>query len=54
MPCSEYRVETLAPPYVHQDRPTLAEVPDRIFYGKPFQVSVELPSGTKLKDVKGE
>ena len=39
---------------MEQERPTLADVPDRMHYGKPFQVSVELPVGTKLKDVKSE
>ena len=49
---SEYRVETLVPSYMEQERPTLADVPDRMHYGKPFQVSVELPAGTKLEEVK--
>lgn len=51
---SEYRVETLAPPYMEGERPKLAEIPDRIDYGEPFQVSVELPAGTKLEDMKSE
>ncbi|KAI0344362.1 hypothetical protein BDW22DRAFT_1355743 [Trametopsis cervina] len=44
---SEFRVETLDPPYMFVDRPKWGAVPDKIAFGKTITVPVTIPSNLK-------
>ncbi|KAG8688114.1 hypothetical protein FRC09_013100 [Ceratobasidium sp. 395] len=44
---TEYRVEWLRPDYMNAPRPRYSRLPDRILFGKTFQLEVELPKGTR-------
>ncbi|KAG9109346.1 hypothetical protein FRC07_008328, partial [Ceratobasidium sp. 392] len=48
---TEYRVEWLRPDYMQMARPTYYGLPDRILFGKTFQLNVDLPQGTKAVKV---
>jgi hypothetical protein len=50
---SEFRVETLDPPFMQMQRPTLGALPDKIAFGKTVTVKVTVPAGLAAKSVQG-
>ncbi|KAJ7485306.1 glyoxal oxidase N-terminus-domain-containing protein [Mycena latifolia] len=49
---SEFRVETLDPPFMQMARPTLSNVPTKIAFNKKFTVGVSIPSGVSTSSIK--
>ncbi|KAJ6605189.1 glyoxal oxidase N-terminus-domain-containing protein [Mycena vulgaris] len=49
---SEFRVETLDPPFMQMARPTLSNVPSKIPFNHKFTVSVSIPAGVSTSSIK--
>ncbi|KAJ7683039.1 glyoxal oxidase precursor [Mycena rosella] len=49
---SEFRVETLDPPFMQMARPTLINVPAKIPFNQKFTVRVTIPSGVSTSSIK--
>jgi hypothetical protein len=53
MPCSEYRVEYLNPPYMSVARPKIIGAPAKILYNTQFAVNVTIPANLEATNIKG-
>ena len=53
---TEYRVERFQPPYMNAERPVIARIPDNVYYGQPFEMDVNVPSGMNATEptIRGE
>ncbi|KAJ6514702.1 glyoxal oxidase precursor [Mycena vulgaris] len=49
---SEFRVETLNPPFMQMARPTLSNVPSKIPFNHKFTVGVSIPAGVSTSSIK--
>ncbi|KAJ6595819.1 glyoxal oxidase N-terminus-domain-containing protein [Mycena vulgaris] len=49
---SEFRVETLDPPFMQMARPTLSSVPAKISFNHKFTVKVSIPPGVSTSSIK--
>ena len=51
---SEFRVETLDPPFMFRSRPTLSGVPEKLAFGKSFTVNVTVPGDLDTSKLQGK
>jgi len=49
---SEFRVETLDPPFMQMARPTLSSVPAKIAFNQKFTVGIDVPAGVSTSSIK--
>ncbi|KAJ3555853.1 hypothetical protein NM688_g2347 [Phlebia brevispora] len=49
---SEFRVETLDPPFIFVERPSINSVPEKIGFGETFTVPVTIPSNLKTSNIQ--
>ncbi|KAJ6588898.1 glyoxal oxidase precursor [Mycena capillaripes] len=49
---SEFRVETLEPPFMSMARPTLSSVPSKILFNQKFTVGINIPAGVSTSSIK--
>ncbi|CAK5274645.1 unnamed protein product [Mycena citricolor] len=49
---SEFRIETLDPPYMMMDRPILSSVPSKIQYNHHFKIHLSIPAGVSTSSIK--
>lgn len=50
---TEFRVETLNPPFMFVPRPTMINAPSQIRFGQRFTVSVNIPANLNTQNLKG-
>ena len=51
---SEFRLETLNPPFMFTERPSIKSVPDKIGFGQQFSVPVTVPANLRATNVQGK
>jgi hypothetical protein len=51
---SEFRVETLDPPFMFMERPTIDSMPTKLGFGKTFTVPITIPSSLQTSKVQGK
>lgn len=49
---SEFRVETLDPPFMFVERPKILDIPDKVPFGQSITVPISLPSSLSNPDAK--
>ncbi|EIN08242.1 glyoxal oxidase precursor [Punctularia strigosozonata HHB-11173 SS5] len=49
---SELRVETLDPPFMFVERPTIESIPSKLAFGKKFTVPITIPSNLKASNIQ--
>ncbi|KDQ24168.1 hypothetical protein PLEOSDRAFT_1086454 [Pleurotus ostreatus PC15] len=49
---SEFRVETLDPPFMNAERPKLVSVPKKLAFGQKVSVPISIPRGLRTQDIK--
>ncbi|KAF4586520.1 hypothetical protein EYR38_010799 [Pleurotus pulmonarius] len=49
---SEFRVETLDPPFMNAERPKLVSVPKKLAFGQKVSVPISIPRGLRARDIK--
>ncbi|KAJ7823986.1 glyoxal oxidase N-terminus-domain-containing protein [Mycena olivaceomarginata] len=49
---SEFRVQTLDPPFFNQARPTLTNVPSKIAFNQRFTIGIDIPAGVSPSSIK--
>ncbi|KAJ7892811.1 glyoxal oxidase N-terminus-domain-containing protein [Mycena olivaceomarginata] len=49
---SEFRVQTLDPPFFNQARPTLSNVPSKIAFNQRFTIGIDIPAGVSPSSIK--
>jgi len=49
---SEFRVETLDPPFMSMARPTLSNVPSKIAFNQRFTIGIDIPAGVSTSSIK--
>ena len=47
---SEFRVETLDPPFMFVDRPKILDIPEKLAFGQTFTVPISLPASLSSPD----
>lgn len=50
---SEFRVETLDPPFMFVPRPRILNAPTKIGFGKRFTVPVSIPNNLQARKIQG-
>lgn len=53
---TEYRLERFQPPYMNAERPVISQLPNNVYYAQPFEMEVNIPSGTSGAEptIRGE
>jgi hypothetical protein len=51
---SEFRVETLDPPFMFVERPTVGKLPSKIPFGKSVTVPVKIPQNLQASNIQGK
>jgi hypothetical protein len=49
---SEFRVETLDPPFMELPRPTLSNVPSKIAFNQKFTIGIDIPAGVSTSSIQ--
>jgi hypothetical protein len=49
---SEFRVQTLDPPFMSMARPTLIDVPSQINFNSRFTIGIDIPAGVSTSSIK--
>jgi hypothetical protein len=49
---SEFRVETLDPPFMFVERPSIQSIPSKIAFGKTFTVPITVPSNLQASSIQ--
>jgi hypothetical protein len=49
---SEFRVQTLDPPFMSMARPTLTDVPSQINFNSRFTIGIDIPAGVSTSSIK--
>ncbi|KAJ6487983.1 glyoxal oxidase N-terminus-domain-containing protein [Mycena sanguinolenta] len=49
---SEFRVQTLDPPFMQMARPTLTNVPSKIAFNSKFTIDINIPAGLSTSSIK--
>ncbi|KAJ7266995.1 glyoxal oxidase precursor [Mycena haematopus] len=49
---SEFRVQTLDPPFMQMARPTLSDVPSKIAFNQRFTIGIDIPAGVSTSSIK--
>lgn len=47
---TEYRLERFQPPYMKVERPVIRRLPHNVYYAQPFEMDVDIPSGTSATE----